>query len=193
MTCGSSTWRLGLVALGLVLAMAACGGTDGSGRKDTTTTIKLTGLQLELTLPDSMRLTSISDGSAEAPRIGCQIEAASFDYGSSFAVEAVPSACDIHNGGTGNGYHGHYRTVADVPTNPRLTALRLSIGDAQVFEQPYFECTNSCHHYTDRIAIVTLRHPTDSEHPTIVLRTDTRSLGESQFEHVLYGLSSPSG
>jgi hypothetical protein len=75
------------------------------------------------------------------------------------------------NGRPGNGRHGVYRSTADVPADRLASATRThtALGDATVFTQPYYECTNSCHTYTEAVAVILLDHPADPAYPALTV------------------------
>jgi hypothetical protein len=91
------------------------------------------------------------------------------------------------NARPGNGRHGGYRSVADIPAD-RLAAsvtVHTVLGDAVAFTQPYYECTNSCHTYTEPVAMITLDHPYDPAHPAPMVYSEKGTIGLDQMESVL--------
>jgi hypothetical protein len=81
-------------------------------------------------------------------------------------LAAFATRCPIGTGNSnlGNGRHGVYRTSADIPAGSSAGArtVHTALGDATVFTQPYYECTNSCKNYTEPVAVLTLTQPQDS-------------------------------
>ena len=60
--------------------------------------------------------------------------------------EALARDCSVREeGGIGNGNHGRFRTLDDVPQPEHVEHVDTDgVGDAVVFTQQYYECTNSC-------------------------------------------------
>jgi hypothetical protein len=89
------------------------------------------------------------------------------------AVTAYPADMPLGyaNTGLGNGRYGVYRTTADIPADELASAthVQTALGDATVFTHPYYECTNSCKHYTVPVAVITVAHPKDPGFPTLVI------------------------
>jgi hypothetical protein len=88
------------------------------------------------------------------------------------AVSAVPTDCPeaSQNSRIGNGRHGVYRTIADVPAPLDQKQVTTPIGPGLLFDQAYYECTNRCDHWTEPVVIITLDHPVDPAYPTLVVR-----------------------
>jgi hypothetical protein len=87
-------------------------------------------------------------------------------------LSAYATACAATgNGRPGNGRHGVYRSAADIPADRLASATRThtALGDATVFTQQYYECTNSCHNYTEAVAVILLDHPTDPAYPALTV------------------------
>ena len=108
-------------------------------------------------------------------------------------VEAVPTRCPEAGSNTaiGNGSHGVYRTVDDVPHPEDLSTVRTAVGEATVFTQEYYECTNSCHRWHEPVAIIALDDPVDPGYPTLVLRGQQDRLTRAELEEILHGLEKP--
>ncbi|MGI5240731.1 hypothetical protein [Dactylosporangium sp. CA-139066] len=107
-----------------------------------------------------------------APSAGCPGLDARVDLGAAGHVRlaAYASTCSPgDNAQPGNGRHGVYRTKADIPAQRSTTEVRTALGEATVFSQPYYECTNSCHNYTEAVAVIALDKPADPAYPTLVL------------------------
>jgi hypothetical protein len=86
-----------------------------------------------------------------------------------------------------NGRHGTYRSTADIPADRRSAAVtfRTALGEATAFMQPYSEYTNSSHHYTEPVAVITLDHPLDPSYRALVAYGDKGSIGLEQLRTVL--------
>lgn len=69
----------------------------------------------------------------------------------------------------GNGHHGVYVTLDDVPEPLDVEEHDVTAGALTTFTQDYFECTNSCTDYEDHVGLLTLADPPDPDHPTLVL------------------------
>jgi hypothetical protein len=95
---------------------------------------------------------------------------------SAVTIELVPVDCDDDDDSIGNGWHGLYRTIDDVPEPIGVEHVETPIGAAVVFDQEYYECTNQCDDFLDRVAIVTLDDPADQRYPTVVIRDDAGQL-----------------
>lgn len=108
-------------------------------------------------------------------------------------LEVVPTDCE-YDDRLGNGFHGIYRTIADVADLDAddaddVEVVDTAVGPAEVFTQDYYECTNECNDYVDRIAIVTLDEPSDDDYPTLVVRANKDEVGEDVFFQLLAGLA----
>ena len=104
------------------------------------------------------------------------------DLGSDGTVQlaAYATSCAAgDNARPGNGRHGVYRTTADIPAERRSGAITVhtALGEATAFNQPYYECTNSCKNYTEPIAVVTLAHPGDPAFQTLTAYSAKGSIG----------------
>lgn len=91
------------------------------------------------------------------------------------------------NTGLGNGRPGVYRTTADIPAEEAAAAtqVRTALGDATVFTHPYYECTNSCKHWTVPVAVVTLSAPTDPRFPTLVIASNHAEIDVAYLRGIL--------
>jgi hypothetical protein len=107
---------------------------------------------------------------------------------SAIAVEAVPASCEPSNSRPGNGNHGTYRTMDDVPEAEAITQVETAAGPASRFEQPYYECTSECSSFTDTVAIVELDEPVDPDYPTVVVRAEETEIGAEAFDRILASL-----
>lgn len=86
-----------------------------------------------------------------------------------------------------NGYHGTYRTVADIPADRRAGAITVqtALGEATAFVQPYSEYTNSANHYTEPVAVITLARPVDPAYQTLTVISEKGTLPLDQLTTVL--------
>ena len=105
-------------------------------------------------------------------------------------VEAVPTDCEVAeaNSSIGNGQHGLYRTLEDVPEPEDVDTMTTALGEAAVFVQEYFECTNECERWDEPVAIITLDDPVDPAYPTLVLRGEQDRLSRGDLEEILGAL-----
>ena len=95
-------------------------------------------------------------------------------------VAAYATGCAVgDNARPGNGRHGVYRTTADIPADRRSGAITVhtALGEATVFNQPYYECTNSCTNYTEPVAVITLVHSGDPAFHTLTAYSEKGSIG----------------
>jgi hypothetical protein len=105
------------------------------------------------------------------------------NLGSDGTVELVAYATSCAVGGDnarpGNGRHGVYRTTADIPAERRSGAVTVhtALGEATAFDQPYYECTNSCKNYTEPVAVITLAHPDDPAYQALTAFSVKGSIG----------------
>jgi hypothetical protein len=104
------------------------------------------------------------------------------DLGSDGMVQlaAYATSCATgDNGRPGNGRHGVYRTNADIPAERRSGAITIhtALGEATAFNQPYYECTNSCKNYTEPVAVITLARPGDPAFQTLTAYSEKGSIG----------------
>ena len=108
-------------------------------------------------------------------------------------VEAVPTDCEAagSNSSIGNGSHGTYRTIDDVPEPEEVASVQTPVGGAVVFTQEYYECTNSCERWDEPVAIITLDAPVRPGYPTLVLRGERDSLSRTELEEILAALEEP--
>ncbi|MFB9410422.1 hypothetical protein [Dactylosporangium matsuzakiense] len=83
-----------------------------------------------------------------------------------FAVDCEPRGGD--NRRPGNGNHGLYRSALDIPADRQTGTVATPLGAATTFEQPYYECTNSCRHFTEPVAVIALDKPA---HPRVTALT----------------------
>ena len=55
--------------------------------------------------------------------------------------------------------------------------MHTALGDATAFNQPYYECTNSCKTYTEPVAVITLARPNDPAFQTLTAYSAKGSIG----------------
>jgi hypothetical protein len=147
------------------------------------TVAPVNGLHLQLGTGQSVTLRSPQAG-------GCPGYDASVTLGQNryLRLSAFAASCDASgNSNPGNGRHGVYRSVADVPADRLATSVKVhtALGDAVVFTQPYYECTNSCHNYTEPVAVIALDHPPDPAYPALMVYSERGTIGLDQLETVL--------
>lgn len=108
-------------------------------------------------------------------------------------VEAVPTSCPeaADNTQVGNGFHGVYRTVDDVPDPQDPESVDTGLGAATVFTQKHFECANSCNDWNEPVAIITLDAPVDAEYPTLVVRGEKEAVSRADLEEIEASLAAP--
>lgn len=152
-------------------------------------TVETETVAFQLGLPRDVGISDIAspDDAEECPTFFA-------DLGDALTVTAVGESCPIEEGTNrqiGNGDHGTYRTLADVPDPLAVTEVSTDLGRAQVFEQEYFECTNFCNDWKEPVAIVELEHPVDPEFPTLVLRSSKAELSRSELTEIVESLEEP--
>ncbi|GAA4253639.1 hypothetical protein [Dactylosporangium darangshiense] len=124
------------------------------------------------------------------PPGGCPGLDARVDLGRGVDVRfaAYGSACDAgDNARPGNGRHGVFRTTADIPPERRAgaTTVHTALGEATVFTQPYYECTNSCHNYTEAVALITLDRPADPAYRTLTAYAEKGEASQDRLTELL--------
>ena len=147
----------------------------------------------EWILSDLVVVTGVGDPCQDTLHFELGIEHQS-GVQSAVTIELVPADCEAPADSPGNGDHGLYRTIDDVPEPIGVEHVETPIGAAIVFDQAYYECTNQCDDFLDRVAIVTLDDPADQRYPTVVIRDeagqlDAAMLDEEEFAELLQGLS----
>lgn len=151
-------------------------------------------LSFALTHPRSLTLTKYQpqENATPIPDAGCPIISTTLHTSRDDTIisfEAVPRDCDhVSTRAPGNGYHGDYRTLDDVKaTNSTVESKRVTtpIGEAVIFEQRYFECTNSCRDWDEPVAIITVNSPASPRYPTLTARSDRGKLSEAELSTYL--------
>jgi hypothetical protein len=103
------------------------------------------------------------------------------------AASAVPTDCPEASQNTqiGNGRHGVYRTIADVPAPLDEKPVTTPLGKGVLFEQAYYECTNKCDNWTEPVVIITLDHPVDPAYPTLVVRGSKDAVSRARLTSIV--------
>lgn len=109
-------------------------------------------------------------------------------------AEVVARDCAVQRKAQiGNGHHGDYRTLDDVPSPKDVEQVSTDgLGDAAIFTQRYFECTNFCSDWDEPVAIITLDTPRDGNYPTVVVRSEKGELDRADFTKLIHTMSEPS-
>jgi hypothetical protein len=123
---------------------------------------------------------------------GCPGFDALMDLGGrrSVRLSAYAAGCrSSDNGRVGNGRHGVYRSTVDIPAERLAASVRVhtALGDAVVFAQRYYECTNSCRDYTEPVAVLTLDRPADPAYPALMVCSERGTLDLDGLTAVLTG------
>jgi len=172
-------------ALVLVPLMAgACGGDAGApdqtvpvdvgwpGDGGATETFDL-GDGLEAELPEAWRVTRFADVTpSESSPPGCSSRRASLGVGEpriDLELNTASCAGATGNGQVGDGDHGTYVTLGDVPEPSEVQQQEVPAGSLTTLRQPYFECVDGCKDFTDTVGLLTLDAPPDPERPTLVI------------------------
>lgn len=88
------------------------------------------------------------------------------------SLELNPQDCDRGDTGStdiGNGDHGTYVALDDVPEPQDVEEHDVGAGSLTTFVQAYYECTNECNDYDDNVGLLELEGPPDPNRPTVVL------------------------
>lgn len=134
---------------------------------------------------DPVEVSRDSGGGGSGGTGGCTSQAATVDAGEHLVelrLNATGCAGIDVTGQIGNGYHGSYVTLDDVPDPRDVADHQVEAGSLTTFSQDYFECTNECNDYEDHVALLELADPPDPEHPTVVL-VDPR--GQLSVDHLV--------
>ncbi|WP_189132247.1 hypothetical protein [Wenjunlia tyrosinilytica] len=196
---------LGAAAAALaVVALAGCwgtggdGGGEGGGGQDPEPDGSATpnayqavdtpqmAFRFKVTPAERLSFTPAPSPSAARQCNGGADQSATLERGkdriASFQVFAKSCEPTRDNDKPGNGYHGVYRSPEDIPADLRGSAERVptAIGSALVFDQRYYECTNSCRTWTEPVAVIDLTHPADASHPALVVISPQGRLGHAE-------------
>ena len=123
------------------------------------------------------KLTTASTAPDNCPGLDALI-----DLGSDATIRLTAYATNCTAGDNekpGNGRHGVYRTTADIAAQRRSAAVTVptALGPATAFNQPYYECTNSCGNYTEPVAVITLKNPDDLAFPALTAYSPKGPIG----------------
>ncbi|MDI2124860.1 hypothetical protein [Yinghuangia seranimata] len=173
-----------VVAAGLaVFAAAGCASSDDAASGSSPTPTASTGrsapphseqinadpVRFAVDLPAGGAVSDAAAGTYVAKTCPPPPIRVDLDAKRSVTFMAWPTSCAPSTQKPGNGNHGVYRTAADVPADAaNRTTVATPLGEATVFEQQYYECTNSCHTWTEPVAVVTLATPPDATHTALV-------------------------
>jgi hypothetical protein len=165
----------------LALTASGCRGQDvrpNPGPVSSPTVAPVGGpVAFHVRLGAGQRLTTRSPKPDDCPGLDALI-----DLGSDGTIRlaAYATGCAAgDNARPGNGRHGVYRTTADIPAERHSGAITVptALGQATAFNQPYYECTNSCKNYTEPVAVITLEHPDDPAFQTLTAYSERGSIG----------------
>ena len=178
------------VAALCVVPLAACQGSGSVGGDDThQLEVRGAHTAFDVDVPTGWAITEVIDaGTCGAPTYvvseGSELR---------LVVQAVPTSCEAasENSEIGNGHHGVYRTIDDVPKPQQVATVSTKLGSATVFTQDYYECTNSCHHWEEPVAIVTVGSPVDAGYPTLVVRGEQDNVSRDDLETIVASLAAP--
>ena len=184
--------HLALAALAALVPLAGCEGSVSIGGDDEDThglEVRGTHTAFAVEVPDDWAITDVWD----ADTCGSVSYVVAEDGERRLVVEAVPTSCPDagQDSQIGNGFHGVYRTLDDVPDPQDPEDVTTGTGQATVFTQEYFECTNSCDRWDEPVAIVTLDQPVDAGYPTLVLRGEKDSVSRAELEEIVASLAAP--
>lgn len=178
-------------AAAVVLVVAALGGLAWAALAKRTTWVEVatTRVAFAVELPADAGLTDVT---TSPPSDECQSAVFESTYGG-LVFEAVARDCtDRTEGGIGNGHHGRYRTLDDVPKPEHVEHVGTDgLGDAVVFTQQYYECTNSCSTWDEPVVIVTLETPVDPEYSSLVVRSEKAELDRDDVTEIVRTMSEP--
>lgn len=183
---------------------SSTGGSDGSGGGSggsgsiplpnddnvPTQTVDL-GAGLVAELPEEWELlSSFADGPITGPVDGCTWFQAILDNDAQdqlWELRANSTDCagvnnDRDVADIGNGDHGYYVTMDDVPDPVDVEEHEVSAGPLTTFTQDYYECTNECNDFDDHVGLLELTDPPDAEYPSVMI-VDSR--GEMDFNSLV--------
>jgi hypothetical protein len=177
-----------LAALAVVVPLSGCHGPLSNG--DThQLEVRGTHTAFDVEVPDDWGILQVLDANT-CGSVTYEIAVAAE---SRLVIEAVPTSCAEAEENTeiGNGRHGVYRTIADVPEPREKTSVDTDLGTATVFTQTYYECTNSCDNWNEPVAIISLAAPVDAGYPTLVVRGEKELVSRDDLEDILKTLAAP--
>ncbi|MQY18324.1 hypothetical protein NRB20_14000 [Nocardia sp. RB20] len=126
-------------------------------------------------------------------------------------IQVVPDDCKPGNE-PGNARHGHYRSLDDAAAIFGADAAAIfgadaaaifgadaihvdrtntALGPADLFTQAYYECTNSCRHYREPVAIIELTAPADARYHNLMVYSPYGRLTTKQLMGYLKLLGTP--
>ena len=182
---------LAAAALVAVVPLAACEGSVDIGSDDDTHALEVRGARTawELEVPRDWAITDVW----EADVCGSVSYVVSEAGRTRLVIRAMPADCPEAEQNTqiGNGFHGVYRTIDDVPDPQDQETVPTDLGEATVFTQEYFECTNECERWDEPVAIVTVDSPVDAGYPTLVVRGEKDTVPRAEFEEIVATLAAP--
>lgn len=166
------------------LLAGACG--EDAGAPDQTTPVDVgwpgdggatetfdLGGGLEAELPEAWRVTPFAEVTpSERNPVGCSSRRASLGAGQrriDLELNDVSCIGVTGNGDIGDGDHGTYVSLADVPDPSEVRQHEVPAGSLTTLRQPYIECTDGCKDFTDTLALLTLDAPPDPDRPTLVI------------------------
>ena len=177
-------------ALAVVVPLSSCEGSISVGGEDThQLEVRGAHTAFDLEVPSDWAITDVWDAAA----CGSVTYDVAEDGATRLVIEAVPSSCPEAGQDTqiGNGFHGIYRTVDDIPEPRDSKTVETALGSATVVTQEYFECTNSCDRWNEPVAIVTVDQPVDAGYPTLVIRGERDKVSRADFEAIVETLAAP--
>ncbi len=181
---------LALAAIAVVVPLSACEGSVSVGG-DATHQLEVRGAHtgFDLEVPVDWAITDVWDAAA----CGSVSYDVAEDGATRLVIEAVPTSCAEagQDSQIGNGFHGIYRTVDDVPEPEDSAIVSTKLGEATVFTQEYFECTNECERWDEPVAIVTVDTPVDAGYPTLLIRAEKDKVSRADFEDIVATLAAP--
>jgi hypothetical protein len=180
-----------VAALLLTVAVTGCDhlGHGDDSDQDRQLDVRGAHTAFDLKVHDDWAITEVQDAGT-CGSVSYRIDAPSE---ARLVVEAVPTECAEAQENTeiGNGRHGVYRTLDDVPAPRDEKAVDTGLGKATVFTQTYYECTNSCENWNEPVAIVTLETPVDAGYPTLVVRGEKETVSRADLEEIVATLMTP--
>jgi hypothetical protein len=126
-------------------------------------------------LPEGWEVTTFTAGEGQVGPEACSARQATVSSGDDVGdvrVELWLPSAGCAGGEAeqiGNGFHGRYVGVDDAPEPSGVEEHDVPLGPLTTFTQPYFECTNECHDYTDTVGLVALEAPPEPDYPTLML------------------------
>ena len=129
------------------------------------------GAGLAADLPAGAEVTPLAEADAQPGGPGCSALQGRISIGDAHVeLWHNSSGCTGEQADQiGNGFHGIYVTIDDVPAPVDVEERSSAAGDVVTFTQEYFECTNECNDYEDTVAVLALDAPPDPDRPTVVL------------------------